>query len=199
MSSESKIGGDNIILIGMPASGKSTLGVILAKVLGYKFIDSDILIQEQQSRKLSQIIEEDGIDSFLKIEDDVNASIDADKTVIATGGSAVYGEKAMQHFKNIGRVVYLHVEYDRLVKRLSDIKQRGVVIRDGQTFEQLYDERVRLYNKYADITVTERWRIPDQRDAGRQSELRGDHCFGNLHHWQEDCYGESREYEQNIR
>lgn len=155
MSSESKIGGNNIILIGMPASGKSTLGVILAKVLGYKFIDSDILIQEQQSRKLSQIIEEDGIDSFLKIEDDVNASIDADRTVIATGGSAVYGEKAMQHFKNIGRVVYLHVEYDRLVKRLSDIKQRGVVIRDGQTFEQLYDERVRLYNKYADITVTE--------------------------------------------
>jgi shikimate kinase len=155
MSFKDNTDNNNIILIGMPASGKSTLGVILAKVLGYNFIDSDILIQEKQDRKLSQIIEEDGIDSFIEIENEVNASIDVKRTVIATGGSAVYGEKAMQHFKNIGRVVYLHVEYDRLVKRLSDIKQRGVVIRDGQTFEQLYDERVRLYNKYADITVTE--------------------------------------------
>lgn len=146
---------DNIILIGMPASGKSTLGVILAKVLGYKFIDSDILIQEKQERKLSQIIEDEGIDGFIEIENEVNASIDCEKTVISTGGSAVYGEKAMEHFKSIGKVVYLHVDYDRLVKRLSDIKQRGVVIREGQTFEQLYDERMKLYKKYADITVNE--------------------------------------------
>ncbi len=146
---------NNIILIGMPASGKSTLGVILAKVLGYKFIDSDILIQEKQGRKLSEIIEEEGIDGFIEIENEVNASIDAQKTVISTGGSAVYGEKAMEHFKKIGTVIYLHVDYDRLVKRLSDIKQRGVVIRPGQTFEQLYDERMKLYKKYADITVNE--------------------------------------------
>ena len=146
---------NNIILIGMPASGKSTLGVILAKVLGYRFIDSDILIQEQQGRKLSEIIEDEGIDGFIEIENEVNASIEAHKTVISTGGSAVYGEKAMEHFKKIGRVVYLHVDYERLVKRLSDIKQRGVVIRPGQTFEQLYEERMKLYRKYADITVNE--------------------------------------------
>ena len=147
---------NNIILIGMPASGKSTLGVILAKVLGYKFIDSDILIQQQQDRKLSRIIEEDGIDKFLEIENDVNASIETQRTVIATGGSAVYGNKAMEHFKKIGKVVYLHVDIDLLERRLSDIKQRGVVIRPGQTFEQLYNERMALYKKYADITIVEK-------------------------------------------
>lgn len=155
MSFQDKTDNNNIILIGMPASGKSTLGVILAKVLGYNFIDSDILIQDKQNRKLSQIIEEEGIDSFIEIENDVNASINVSKTVIATGGSAVYGDKAMQHFKKTGKIVYLHVDYDRLVKRLSDIKQRGVVIRNGQTFEQLYNERLELYRKYADITVEE--------------------------------------------
>lgn len=155
MSFQDKTDNNNIILIGMPASGKSTLGVILAKVLGYNFIDSDILIQDKQNRKLSQIIEEEGIDSFIEIENDVNASINVSKTVIATGGSAVYGDKAMQHFKKTGKIVYLHVDYDRLVKRLSDIKQRGVVIRNGQTFEQLYNERLELYKKYADITVEE--------------------------------------------
>lgn len=155
MSFQDKTDNNNIILIGMPASGKSTLGVILAKVLGYNFIDSDILIQDKQNRKLSQIIEEEGIDSFIEIENDVNASINVSKTVIATGGSAVYGDKAMQHFKKTGKIVYLHVGYDRLVKRLSDIKQRGVVIRNGQTFEQLYNERLELYRKYADITVEE--------------------------------------------
>lgn len=155
MSFQDKTDNNNIILIGMPASGKSTLGVILAKVLGYNFIDSDILIQDKQNRKLSQIIEEEGIDSFIEIENDVNASINVSKTVIATGGSAVYGDKAMQHFKKTGKIVYLHVDYDRLVKRLSDIKQRGVVIRNGHTFEQLYNERLELYRKYADITVEE--------------------------------------------
>lgn len=148
-------GSDNIILIGMPASGKSTLGVILAKVLGYRFIDSDILIQECQKQKLSEIIEAEGIDAFIEIENKVNATINTNKTVIATGGSAVYGREAMQHFKQIGKIVYLHVDYERLVKRLSDIRQRGVVIREGQTFEQLYEERLKLYRQYADITVDE--------------------------------------------
>ena len=102
-----------------------------------------------------EIIEQEGIDSFIKIENEVNASIKESHTVIATGGSAVYGQEAMEHFKNTGIVVYLHVDYDRLTKRLSDIKQRGVVIRDGQTFEQLYNERLKLYRQYADITVDE--------------------------------------------
>ena len=147
---------NNLILIGMPASGKSTIGVILAKVRGYRFIDSDLLIQEQEGRKLHEIIEEKGIDGFMEVEDSVNAGIQVEKTVIATGGSAVYGEKAMKHFKQIGTVIYLRVEYNRLVQRLNDIKQRGVVIRDGQTFADLYEERTRLYEKYADITVTEK-------------------------------------------
>lgn len=153
---------NNIVLIGMPASGKSTVGVILAKVLGFGFIDSDILIQKQQNRKLHEIIEQDGIDSFIEIENDVNASIDAQKCVIATGGSAVYGDEAMQHLKKIGVVVYLHVDYDNLVSRLNDIKQRGVVIRPGQSFKQLYEERTALYRKYADIIVDE------ERDSAEQ-------------------------------
>lgn len=147
---------DNIILIGMPASGKSTVGVILAKILGYNFVDADIVIQEKEGRKLSEIIETEGIDGFIEVENRVNAGIEAQKTVIATGGSVVYGKEAMDHYKNIGRVVYLKVDMDNLTKRLRDVKQRGVVMRDGQSLISLYNERTTLYDRYADITVDEK-------------------------------------------
>ena len=146
---------NNIILIGMPTSGKSTIGVILAKILGYHFIDADIVIQEKEGRKLSRIIAEDGVDGFIDIENRINSEINAARTVIATGGSVVYGKEAMEHYKEIGKVVYLKVSFETLKKRLHHAKQRGVVMKDGQTLESLYQERVALYEKYADITVDE--------------------------------------------
>ncbi len=146
---------NNIILIGMPTSGKSTIGVILAKILGYRFIDADIVIQEKEGRKLSRIIAEDGVDGFIDIENRINSEINADKTVIATGGSVVYGKEAMEHYKEIGTVVYLKVSFETLKKRLHHAKQRGVVMKQGQTLESLYEERKALYEQYADITVDE--------------------------------------------
>ena len=146
---------NNIILIGMPTSGKSTIGVILAKILGYRFIDADIVIQEKEGRKLSRIIAEDGVDGFIDIENRINSEINADKTVIATGGSVVYGKEAMEHYKEIGTIVYLKVSFETLKKRLHHAKQRGVVMKDGQTLKSLYEERKALYEQYADITVDE--------------------------------------------
>ena len=146
---------NNIVLIGMPGVGKSTLGVVLAKELGYQFVDADLLIQERENRLLKEIIAEDGVDGFLKIENDVNASISADKTVIATGGSVIYGKEAMEHLKEIGTVVYLKLDYDTLDSRLGNLKGRGVVLKDGQTLKDLYDERIPLYEKYADVIVDE--------------------------------------------
>ena len=145
----------NIVLIGMPGVGKSTIGVILAKVLGYSFLDADLLIQEQEGKLLREIIEEKGTDGFIEVENRVNASIRADRAIIATGGSVVYGKEAMEHLKEIGRVVYLKVSYAILEKRLADIKGRGVVLKEGQTLETLFDERSKLYEQYADIEVSE--------------------------------------------
>lgn len=146
---------DNLILIGMPASGKSTVGVILAKVIGYDFIDSDLLIQKREGMRLADIIKKKGIDGFLEVENEVNASIEASQCVIATGGSAVYGEEAMKHLRDIGAVIYLQVDYSVIQKRLHNIRQRGVVLREGQTLQDLYDERTVLYEKYADLIVRE--------------------------------------------
>ena len=153
----------NIVLIGMPGVGKSTIGVILAKVLGYSFLDADLLIQEQEGKLLREIIEEKGTDGFIEVEavlpreveNRVNASIRADRAIIATGGSVVYGKEAMEHLKEIGRVVYLKVSYAILEKRLADIKGRGVVLKKGQTLENLFEERSKLYEQYADIEVSE--------------------------------------------
>lgn len=139
----------------MPASGKSTVGVILAKILGYNFVDADIVIQKKEGRKLSQIIETEGIDGFINIENQINSEIEVEKSVIATGGSAVYGKEAMDHYKNIGRIVYLKVSMDTLTKRLKNAKQRGVVMREGQSLVSLYNERTPLYERYADITIDE--------------------------------------------
>lgn len=146
---------DNLILIGMPASGKSTVGVILAKVIGYDFIDSDLLIQRREGMRLPEIISEKGIDGFLEVENRVNASIAASRSVIATGGSAVYGVEAMQHLRGLGAVIYLQVDYETIRKRLHNIQQRGVVLREGQTLRDLYTERCALYEKYADLIVRE--------------------------------------------
>lgn len=146
---------DNLILIGMPASGKSTVGVILAKVIGYGFIDSDLLIQRREGKRLPVIIEEKGIDGFLAIENEVNAKVEASRCVIATGGSAVYGEEAMRHLRELGAVIYLQVDYEVIEKRLHNIRQRGVTLREGQTLRDLYEERCGLYEKYADLIVRE--------------------------------------------
>jgi shikimate kinase len=144
---------NNIVLIGMPGCGKSTIGVVLAKVLGYRFLDADLLIQEQEGRRLSQIIEEEGIQGFDRIENQVNASIRAERTVIATGGSVVYGREAMEHLGTIGTILYIKLPYEEIQKRLGDLNERGITIKDGQTLLDLYRERVPLYEKYAHLTV----------------------------------------------
>ena len=144
---------DNIILIGMPASGKSTVGVVLAKRLGYEFIDTDLLIQKQEQALLREIIAEKGEDGFLVIEDQVNADLEAERSVIAPGGSVVYCENAMKHYKEIGTVVYLQTSYQTIKERIGDPKKRGVVLREGQTLKDLYEERSVLFEKYADVTI----------------------------------------------
>lgn len=146
---------ENMILIGMPGAGKSTVGVILAKVLGYGFVDADLVIQEKEGKLLHEIIEEVGADGFIEVENRINSQIQAKRSVIATGGSVVYGAEAMEHLKKDGIVVYLSLPLAHLKKRLSDIRGRGVVLKEGQTLEELYEERVPLYEKYADITVDE--------------------------------------------
>lgn len=144
---------NNIVLIGMPGAGKSTVGVILAKVMGYHFIDSDLLIQEQEKCLLKDIIARDGLNGLIAIEEKVNSNILTDNTVIATGGSVIYGEKAMEHLRRIGTVVYIKLSYRTISKRLGNIKQRGVVFREGQTLQSLYEERCPLYEKYAHIVI----------------------------------------------
>lgn len=144
---------DNIILIGMPGAGKSTLGVLLARAMNYRFMDTDLLIQEREGKLLCEIIAEKGMEGFLEIEGDVNAGIEAEHTVIAPGGSAIYSEKAMRHFSEIGTVVYLHVPVTELSKRLGDLKRRGVVLKEGQSLETLFEERRVYYERYAKVTV----------------------------------------------
>lgn len=146
---------NNIVLIGMPGVGKSTIGVILAKVLGYKFIDTDLIIQEKEQKLLSELIAENGVEGFIEIENRINSKLEADKSVIATGGSVVYGTDAMQNLKNIGKVVYLKQDFENIQKRVKNIKGRGVVLKKNQTFEELYNERSILYDKYADIVIEE--------------------------------------------
>ncbi|MCI6782847.1 shikimate kinase [Thermoguttaceae bacterium LCP21S3_D4] len=146
---------DNIVLIGMPGVGKSTVGVVLAKALGYNFVDADLVIQQQTGKLLCELIAEHGTEGFLKIEDEVNSGIEGHKAVIATGGSAVYCANAMEHYKEIATVLYLSVSYETLKERLGDLKNRGVVLKDGQTLKDLYDERTAYYEKYADVTVSE--------------------------------------------
>lgn len=144
---------ENIVLIGMPGAGKSTVGVILAKVLGLNFIDSDLLIQKQEGMLLKDIIEREGLEGYLAIENQVNRDISVNNTVIATGGSVVYCSEAMEHFRNTAKVVYIKLGYNTIRKRLGNIKQRGVILREDQTLLDLYCERCPLYEKYAHIIV----------------------------------------------
>lgn len=147
--------GNNIIFIGMPASGKSTIGVVAAKRLGYQFVDTDLLIQKQEKKLLKDIIAEKGTEGFLAIEDQVNADVETENAVIAPGGSVVYCENAMRHYKEIGTVVYLQTSFQTISSRIGDPKKRGVVLREGQTLKDLYEERRVLFEKYADVTICE--------------------------------------------
>lgn len=144
---------NNVVLIGMPGAGKSTVGVVLAKRLGFRFVDSDLVIQEHEGMLLHRILEEKGLEGFLKAEDDINASIQAERSVIATGGSVIYGSRAMAHLKSIGTVVYLKLACQSVKERLGDLKERGVALKDGQTLESLYEERIPYYERYADWIV----------------------------------------------
>lgn len=144
----------NIVLIGMPGAGKSTVGVVLAKKLGCQFIDSDLVIQERCGKLLYQLIEEKGKEGFLALENEINMSIAADRAVIATGGSVVYGKEAMTHLKEMGTVVYLELEFEELKERLGDLHERGVVFEEGLTLRGLYEERLPLYVRYADVVIS---------------------------------------------
>ena len=143
----------NIVLIGMPGCGKSTVGVVLAKNLALDFIDSDLLIQREMGMRLSALIEQYGDDGFREIENRVNSGIQAENSVIATGGSVIYGEEAMRHPKAIGTVIYLKLSYEQIEERLGNLHARGVSIKAGQTLRDLYDERCPLYERWADMTV----------------------------------------------
>ena len=145
----------NIVLIGMPGAGKSTLGVVLAKILNMKFVDADLLIQEQTDRTLQKIIDACGPEGFIQVENQVLASIEMENTVIATGGSAVYSSEAMKHLSEHGDIVYLQISYDELKTRLGDLQERGVVLKGGMgmSLRELFDERKPLYEQYAEITV----------------------------------------------
>lgn len=143
----------NIVLIGMPGAGKSTVGVVLAKRLGRKFVDSDLVIQEAYGKLLQELIEEHGAEGFWELENKVNASLSVENSVIATGGSVIYEKEAMEHLCSIGLVVYLQLPYEEVAQRLGDLNARGVTLLPGQTLADLYEERTPLYEKYADFIL----------------------------------------------
>ena len=145
----------NLIFIGMPAVGKSTVGIVVAKRLGMRFVDTDLLIQEREGKLLREIIAEKGEDGFLEIENEVNASVNAKNSVISPGGSVIYCKEAMKHYKKIGTIVYLKASYQTIKRRIKNPKKRGVVLKEGQSLRDLYYERVPYFEKYADITVCE--------------------------------------------
>lgn len=144
---------DSVILIGMPGAGKSTVGVLLAKALGLYFVDTDLIIQRRVGRTLQEIIDCDGLERFIYLEDETVAGVSAPHSVIATGGSVIYGERAMENLSSQGKIVYLQASFETVCSRISDITTRGVAIRAGQELRDVYNERCPLYEKYADITV----------------------------------------------
>jgi shikimate kinase len=143
----------NIILIGMPGAGKSTMGVILAKTLGMKFIDTDIVIQETTGRLLQEIIDTDGPDAFKKIEEKTILSLQSHHAVIATGGSVVFSRRAMDYLKSRGISLYVKISFEEMEKRLRNITTRGIVLDAGQDLLEMYSQRIPLYEKYADIAI----------------------------------------------
>ena len=144
---------NNVILIGMPGSGKTTVGTYLSEFMGYGYIDSDSVIVAREGMRLPEIIEKKGTEAFLDIEAKVNSEICASRCVIATGGSVIYREYALEALKKIGKVVYLQLSYEEIDRRLGDLKARGVALKEGYTLRDLYNERVPLYEKYADVVV----------------------------------------------
>ena len=143
----------DLVLIGMSGAGKSTVGVILAKTLGMSFVDTDIIIQQREGRLLQEIIDQDGPERFLEIEERALIELEASNSVIATGGSAVYSEKAMRHLEEIGAIVYLHAKLNEILHRVGNMTSRGIVLLNGNTLEDAYMERLPLYRRYARITV----------------------------------------------
>ena len=150
---------DNIILIGMPGAGKSTVGVLLAKTLGYAFLDTDLVIQQREGALLQPLVDSLGVEAFVEVEADAICSVECRGTVIAPGGSAVCRERAMSHLRALGRIVYLHLPLEELERRLSNISTRGIAMAPGETLADLFARRAPLYRNYADLTV----------DVGRQS------------------------------
>lgn len=144
---------NNIVLIGMPGSGKSTVGVLLAKVLGYSFIDTDLIISRKAGKPLQKIIDNDGLEVFLQLEEDAGSSLDCDYTVIATGGSMVFSKKAVSHLKSLGRVVYINVPLDEIRRRVTNITTRGIACRKNETLDEVFEQRNPLYKSCADVTV----------------------------------------------
>jgi len=143
----------NVVLIGMPGVGKSTVGVLLAKALSREFLDTDVCLQGCEKRRLKDIIDTDGLPAFLALEERHVLALDCRRHVIATGGSVVYGERAMQHLKHNGIVVHLDLPIDAIKTRVRNLATRGVVMAAGQSLESLYAERLPLYRRYADVTV----------------------------------------------
>jgi len=143
----------NIVLIGMPGSGKSAIGVILAKMASMDFIDTDSLIRMSAGRTLQDIVDKDGHMALRRVEEQVLLDVDYQHHVIATGGSAVYSEAGMEHLKEIGAIVFLHVDLDTLKSRIHDYETRGLAKAPNQTLEDLFNERAALYTRYADVTV----------------------------------------------
>ena len=143
----------NIILIGMPGSGKSTCGVVAAKLLLKNFFDTDLLIQNREGQRLQQIIDEKGLDYFARAEEEAVLSLDIAGTVIATGGSVVYSQAALDHMRRMGKVIYLHLEYETMCRRIQNLDSRGVVLQAGYTLQDMYKERLPLYRRYADAVI----------------------------------------------
>lgn len=143
----------NIILIGMPGSGKSTCGVVAAKLLLKNFFDTDLLIQNREGQRLQQIIDAKGLDYFARAEEEAVLSLDIAGTVIATGGSVVYSSAAMEHLRRMGKVIYLHLEYETMCRRIQNLDSRGVVLQAGYTLQDMYKERLPLYRRYADAVI----------------------------------------------
>ncbi len=172
--------GKNVILIGMPGVGKSTVGKRLAAISGLQFLDTDTCIEKETQKKLSLLLAEQGIDRFIQIENDVCAALSVQGYIIATGGSVVYGKEAMQHLSSIGTVVYLKLSYAALRRRLGDLAARGVVLQPGQSLLDLYLERTPLYEKYADITIDESMCYPSQTTMRVYRALRSSGFFKGL-------------------
>jgi Shikimate kinase len=144
----------NVILIGMPGSGKSTSGILLAKTLGLSFLDTDLLIQQQEGTLLQDLINQKGFFGFVEIEERIISEISVSRSVISTGGSVVYSDKSMALLKKTGTIVYLDVSFPEIMRRIQNISTRGIALKSGQSLENLYNERLPLYQKYADLTIS---------------------------------------------